>query len=163
MEMDAKSIFISIVVVGIVALLGTLIFSRLYLNTRDTVPYTNTTVTDRAVTARLLTNVAMTSNADCTDGAECQVACEEAYNATSTVNNLTEGGNYTCSDLGFQLLSEEWDNLSVNVSYFFGADTATHDSLDSVSGTFLDAETLGIVGLVVLAGVFMLLVIMKLE
>lgn len=152
---DAKqigAIFLTILAISIVAILSLKVFAQVNKSTTDNLDHTLTEVANESVTARLDTYVALTY--------DNEIVCLEARNSTDHIMVLD--GNYTCDNNGFKLTQVDWDNATIRVTYDYGADTTFHTHMKTASSSFTSAMDIAIIGLIVLAAVFIISIVLML-
>lgn len=157
LAMDMKSLGVTIVVVGLLTIIGVLIFAKID-NSLDSQIYQwdpeLNTVTNESLVP--LTGVSVTpANVPL-------YSCGDAYNGTQKI----AAANYTCTPSAGLVLAaaaNEYNNSGdFTVTYTYNQTDDAYAARETVRGTVLDSMELAIIALVVLAAVVILAILFML-
>lgn len=176
--MDMRELVLTLVIVGVVAIVGLLIFTKVKNSTDTILDPERVIVVDESVT--ITTNAPNDDNSTLLAQAGVIEDTETVKNATSPFANLTRDIEYVITLTGasgaldtranFTLLNitdgtgnESTFNASaLTVTYSRNTKSAAQLSSDTISTTVLDSFSLGVIALIVLAAVVILAILFKL-
>ena len=177
-QMDPKELVLTLVIVGIVAIVGVLIFSKVSNTTDNLFDPTTNTATNETVT------ISKTATTDTNSTLLAQAGyianSEVVKNGTAPFANLTRDIEYKITLVGpdgglttranFTLFNitdgvgndSTFNNSELFITYRFNTRSAAQTSVETIEDTVLDSFELGVIALIVLAAVAILAVLFRL-
>jgi len=172
-QMDVKGLFLTVVLAGVIAVIGLLIFSNVSRVSKDIYPRDSKSKTNESITI------------SCSVGEDCDNStrlAEKGYKTnTEVVRNATNAyplvrnvdykitltgdsgeldtaANLTLINMtnSTQKTARGFNGTNIFVTYQFNAKSAAHTTGDKVDDTTLDSFELGVVSLIVLAATVIL-------
>lgn len=174
--MGPRELVMTLIIAGAFAVVGLLIFAQVANTSDGLFDPTVVTAKNESVAITVVTGAKLSDNSTLLANARNLVNTETVANGSNAADTLTRGtdyvivltggsgsggtrANFTLLDVGYNVSNITAD---LKVTYQYNTDSTAKTSVNVVETTFLDAYSLGMIALLVLAAVVVLGVVFKL-